>query len=212
MKVVFQQKSGVSGLYNVVQCDITTKVVYGGRVMEIMSIKQFADSQGITYEAVRKQVVRYAEELSDHVIRKGRTQFLDETAIEFLKERRRESPIVLQTIDQSEEISRLQAQLESLRSQLVSAQNKLLETQERVISLQDEVQKALEDRARYTALLEDHEDQKKKLQETADELRRVEADRDDAVQRAQDLQIERDEAVRESKSYYKSWFGFYRKI
>ena len=180
--------------------------------MEIMSIKQFADSQGITYEAVRKQVVRYAEELSDHVIRKGRTQFLDETAIEFLKERRRESPIVLQTIDQSEEISHLQAQLESLRSQLVSAQNKLLETQERVISLQDEAQKALEDKARYTALLEDHEDQKKKLQETVDELRRVEADRDDAVQRAQDLQTERDEAVRESKSYYKSWFGFYRKI
>ena len=107
--------------------------------MEIMSIKQFADSQGITYEAVRKQVVRYAEELSDHVIRKGRTQFLDETAIEFLKERRRESPIVLQTIDQSEEISRLQAQLESLRSQLVSAQNKLLETQERVISLAEMV-------------------------------------------------------------------------
>jgi tRNA U34 5-carboxymethylaminomethyl modifying GTPase MnmE/TrmE len=197
MKVVFQQKSGVSCLYNVVQRDITTKVVYGGRVMEIMSIKQFADSQGITYEAVRKQVVRYAEELSDHVIRKGRTQYLDETAIEFLKERRRESPIVLQTIDQSEEISRLQAQLESLRSQLVSAQNKLLETQERVISLQDEAQKALEDKARYTALLEDNEAKEKKLQETEDQLRRVEA--------------ERDEAVQESKSYYKSWFGFYRK-
>ena len=180
--------------------------------MEIMTIKQFADSQGITYEAVRRQTVRYAEELSGHVIRKGRTQYLDEKAVEFLKERRRESPIVLQTIDQGEEIGRLQEQLESLRTQLMSAQNKLLESQERIISLQEEAQKALEDRARYTALLEDNEAKEKKLQETEEELRRVEADRDDAVQRAQDLQTERDEAVRESKSYYKSWFGFYRKI
>lgn len=180
--------------------------------MELVTIKQFADSQGITYEAVRRQVARYSEELSDHIIRQNRTQYLDEKAVEFLKERRRESPIVLQTIDQGEEIGRLQDQVESLKAQLVTAQNKLLEAQERVISLQDEAQKALEDRARYTALLEDHEDQKRKLQETSDQLRRVEADRDDAVQRAQDLQTERDEAVRESKSYIKSWFGFYRKI
>lgn len=180
--------------------------------MEIMTIKQFADSQGISYEAVRKQVVRYSDELSGHVIRKNRTQYLDEKAVEFLQERRRESPIVLQTIDQADEISRLQDQVESLKAQLVTAQNRLLEAQERVISLQDEVQKTLEDKARYTALLEDNEAKEKKLQETEDQLRRVEADRDDAVQRAQDLQTERDEAVRESKSYYKSWFGFYRKI
>ena len=180
--------------------------------MELVTIKQFADSQGISYEAVRKQLQKYSEELSGHVIRKDRTRYLDEKAVEFLKERRRESPIVLQTIDQGEEIGRLQDQVESLKAQLVTAQNKLLEAQERVISLQDEAQKALEDRARYTALLEDHEDQKRKLQETSDQLRRVEADRDDAIQRAQDLQTERDEAVRESKSYYKSWFGFYRKI
>ena len=165
--------------------------------MELVTIKQFADSQGITYEAVRRQVARYSEELSDHIIRQNRTQYLDEKAVEFLKERRRESPIVLQTIDQGEEIGRLQDQVESLKAQLVTAQNKLLEAQERVISLQDEAQKALEDRARYTALLEDHEDQKRKLQETSDQLWRVEA--------------ERDEAVQESKSYYKSWFGFYRK-
>ena len=180
--------------------------------MELVTIKQFADSQGISYEAVRKQLQKYSEELSGHVIRKDRTRYLDEKAVEFLQERRRESPIVLQTIDQGEEIGRLQDQVESLKAQLVTAQNKLLEAQERVISLQDEAQKALEDRARYTALLEDHEDQKRKLQETSDQLRRVEADRDDAVQRAQDLQTERDEAVREAKSYIKSWFGFYRKI
>ena len=79
--------------------------------MSIMTIKQLADSQEIILEAVRKQVVRYSDELSGHVIRKNRTQYLDETAVEFLKERRRESPIVLQTNDQADEISRLQDQM-----------------------------------------------------------------------------------------------------
>ena len=165
--------------------------------MELVTIKQFADSQGISYEAVRKQLHKYSEELSGHVIRKDRTRYLDEVAVKFLQERRRESPIILQNMDQGEEISRLMDQVESLRAQLVSAQNKLLESQERIISLQDEAQKALEDRARYTALLEDNETKEKKLQETEDQRRRVEA--------------ERDEAVQEAKSYKKSWFGFYRK-
>lgn len=166
--------------------------------MELVTIKQFADSQGISYEAVRKQLHKYSEELSGHVIPKDRTRYLDEVAVKFLQERRRESPIILQNMDQGEEISRLQDQVESLRAQLVSAQNKLLESQERIISLQDEAQKALEDKARYTALLEDNEAKEKKLQETEERLRRVEA--------------ERDEAVQESRRFYKTWFGFYRKI
>ena len=166
--------------------------------MELVTIKQFADSQGISYEAVRKQLHKYSEELSGHVIRKDRTRYLDEVAVKFLQERRRESPIILQNMDQGEEISRLMDQVESLRAQLVSVQNKLLESQERIISLQDEAQKALEDKARYTALLEDNEAKEKKLQETEERLRRVEA--------------ERDEAVQESRRFYKSWFGFYRKI
>ena len=103
--------------------------------MELVTIKQFADSQGISYEAVRKQLHKYSEELSGHVIPKDRTRYLDEVAVKFLQERRRESPIILQNMDQGEEISRLMDQVEYLRAQLVSAQNKLLESQERIISL-----------------------------------------------------------------------------
>lgn len=194
--------------------------------MELMSIREFADLQGITYEACRKQVARYSEELSGHVIQKNRTRYLDEVAVKFLQERRRESPIILQNMDQGEEISRLQEQMDALKAQLVSAQNKLLESQERIISLQDEIQKTLEDKARYTALLEDNEAKEKKLQETESLLSEIQRARDDdqrtieEIRRQQDedrktiedLQKQRDEAVTESKSYVRSWFGFYRKI
>ena len=201
--------------------------------MELMTIKQFAEDQGISYEAVRKQVSRYSEELSGHILKQNRTQYLDEKAVEFLKERRRESPIVLQTMDQGEEISRLRDQVESLKAQLMTAQNELLKSQDerlkaqdRIIELQDEAKKTLEDRARYMALLEDNEAKTKKLQETEDQLSEIQKARDDDLQALEeirrqrdddqrlieDLQKQRDEAVTESKSYYKSWFGFYRKI
>lgn len=201
--------------------------------MELMTIKQFAESQGITYEAVRRQVARYSEELSDHIIRKHRTQYLDEKAVEFLKERRRESPIVMQVVDQSEEIEELRSQIETLKAQLMSAQGELLKSQDerlkaqnRIIELQEEAKKTLEDRARYSALLEDNEAKTKKLQEAEGQLSEIQKARDDDLQALEeirkqrdddqrlieDLQKERDDALRESKSYYRSWFGFYRKI
>ena len=201
--------------------------------MELMTIKQFAESQGITYEAVRRQVARYSEELSDHIIRKHRTQYLDEKAVEFLKERRRESPIVMQVVDQSEEIEELRSQIETLKAQLMSAQGELLKSQDerlkaqnRIIELQEEAKKTLEDRSRYSALLEDNEAKTKKLQEAEGQLSEIQKARDDDLQALEeirrqrdddqrlieDLQKERDDALRESKSYYRSWFGFYRKI
>ena len=103
--------------------------------MELVTLKQFADDQGITYEAVRRQVIRHADKLQGHIVKKNRTQYLDDEAVKILKDRRRESPIVLQTIDQSEEIDRLTDQIESLKAQLMTAQNELLKEKDRIISV-----------------------------------------------------------------------------
>ena len=54
---------------------------------DMVTLKQFADDQGISYEAVRRQVVRYADDLRGHVVRKQHTQYLDDEAVAFLKER-----------------------------------------------------------------------------------------------------------------------------
>ena len=71
--------------------------------MEMTSLKKYAEEHKISYEAVRKQVNRYAEELSGHIIKQDRTQYLDPWAVEFLTNRRRESPIVMVSMEQSEE-------------------------------------------------------------------------------------------------------------
>lgn len=193
--------------------------------MELITLKQYAEEHKISYEAVRKQVNRYSEELSDHIIKQDRTQYLDPWAVKFLTERRRESPIVLMNMDQSEENERLKNEVEALRVQLMTAQNELLKSQEerlkaqdRIIELQDEAQKTLEDRARYTALLEDNKAKEEKLKEAADreaELTRQVEEKDGRIQmiqaEAEEIRKERDEAQKEAQSFTRSIFGFYRK-
>lgn len=214
--------------------------------MELVTLKQFAKDQSITYEAVRRQVKHHERELAGHIIKQNGVQYLDEEAVEFLKERRRKSPIILMNMDQSEEIKELKSQIDTLRVQLLTAQNELmksqderLKAQDRIIELQDEAQKTIEDRARYTALLEDNKAKEEKLteaesrirvlqkeheedQETIDGIRKDWKEDLDTLEKVQDLREadqkmiedlrkERDEALTEAQSFKRSLFGFYRK-
>lgn len=56
--------------------------------MHVISLRDYAAQKGITYEAVRQQVVRYKDELEGHIIKDGRQQFLDEEAVSFLDAKR----------------------------------------------------------------------------------------------------------------------------
>lgn len=159
--------------------------------MELMTIKQYAQSQHISYEAVRKQVASYKHELQDHIIRKGRTQYLDEYAVEYLSKRRRESPVIVMEQSKDETIADLKEQIDALRVQLMAAQNELLREKDHIIELQEESRKSLEAQTRYAALLEDNESKDEQIRE---------------------LTEQRDAAEKEARSYQPSWFGLYKKV
>ncbi len=207
--------------------------------MELQTIRQYAESQKVSYEAVRAQVVRYREELRDHIVRKQRTQYLDDYAVNFLNERRRENPVILMRQDSSEEIEDLKQQVENLKAQLMKAQTEImnsqeerLKLQERIISLQDETRSAIEARTKYEGLLTDHEATKAALQDAQQQIvvvtaekDRAERERDDKGQqlnRAEEelssvsekleaVTAERDAAKQEADSFVPSFFGFFRK-
>lgn len=187
--------------------------------MELMTLKQFADSKSISYEAVRKQVTRFHKELQGHIITKNRTQYLDEWAVSFLSERRRESPIVLLTENQSDKISSLTEQVETLKAQLLKAQDDLIASKNRIISMQDDARQLAEVQANYNLLLESHSSQEKKLRDMESDLMQAdlqhEADQarmEELRQEQEDLRKERDDLRNEANSYQKSLFGFYRKV
>lgn len=239
-KVVYPLKMHVLAHKQRYAIRCTTKVVYKkGGEMELKTIKEYAESQKVTYEAVRKQIVNYEEELSGHIVRKGRTQYLDEWAVSFLTARRRENPVIFINQTKDSEIEELKQQIETLRTQLLTAQNELLKSQDerlraqdRIIALQDEARKTFEERARYTALFEESrakdEELKKAGDREADLLKQMEekdhqlmlatesasllqSQLEESQQAIEGIGLERDEAIAEAQSYEKSFFGFYRK-
>ena len=98
--------------------------------MNVISIKDYAKQRNVSYEAIRQQVVRYAAELGDHIIKDGRQQFLDEEAVAFLDEKRKKNPVVLYEVAKDEEIERLKEEKEALLLKLASVQDQLIRAQD----------------------------------------------------------------------------------
>lgn len=73
----------------------------------MISIKDYAKQKNVSYEAVRKQLVRYKDELQSHITTKNRMRFLDDYAVNFLDQKRASSPIIIVQMDKDEEIERL---------------------------------------------------------------------------------------------------------
>ena len=93
--------------------------------MNVISIKDYAKKNNVTYEAVRQQVNRYADELGGHIIRDGRQQFLDEEAVAFLDGKRQKNPVVVIQQDKDETIEQLRQEKEQLLMKIASQADKI---------------------------------------------------------------------------------------
>lgn len=82
--------------------------------MKVISLKDYAVQNNISYEAVRQQVVRYKNDLAGHVIRDGRQQLLDEEAVAFLDAKRQKNPVAIIQMDKDEQIEALEEQVNQL--------------------------------------------------------------------------------------------------
>ena len=165
--------------------------------MEYITLKDYAARCGVSYEAVRKSVIRYKKDLGNHLIRKAGCQYLDEDAVKFLTEHRRQNRVVVIREDQNSEIERLNNVVNDLRNRLDILRDELALSQQKRFELQDQITGLLEDKVKHDLLVADHERMTERLKE-------VEAEREAAI-------TERDEARAEAGRYHKSFFGFYRK-
>lgn len=94
--------------------------------MNVITLRDYAKQNNISYEAVRKQVVRYQDELAGHLIRDGRQQFLDEEAVAFLDARRQKNPVAIIQIEKDEKIEQLENENKQLLLKLATVQDALL--------------------------------------------------------------------------------------
>lgn len=131
----------------------------------MMTISEYASKHKVSYEAVRSQVVRYKDELSEHISIRDRKQYLDDWAVAFLDERRREHPVTVVNTSRNEEIERLQAEIEKLQAKVFDLQEERNAAHTRIEALQDEARAFLEDKIKYSMFLEDYQTRKDQFEQ-----------------------------------------------
>jgi chromosome segregation ATPase len=157
----------------------------------MLSIQEYADKKKVSYEAVRKQLKRYAKELQGHISIQNRKQYLDEFAENFLDEKRKQSPIVVVETAKKEEFEAAKAEIEALKQTVLDLQSQLNASKDKIMSLQDEKMTLIEERGKNQLLLELKDKSEKELTEA----------------KARVLELEK-----ETQSYQKTIFGLYKKV
>lgn len=164
--------------------------------MEFMTIRQVAASCNVSYEAIRKSVSRYSKDLEGHITTEphGKTIYLDEYAVIFLKERRRLHPVVARSTDQQEEIDTLRNNLEQSRIRYEELQAKLSQALEKVVSSQEQ---ALQIQNKYLALIEQREHEAEQVrQQIETEIQKEVSAQVDKLEQQHEADVKTIEALR----------------
>lgn len=168
--------------------------------MQYVSIKDFASSHAVSYEAIRKSVVRYREELRGHIIRKDGCQYLDEEAAKFLEEHRRQYRVVEIRENQSESLKQKDQEIEELKKRIDFYRDELIQSQKQQIAFiekQHECAAFLEDRDRLQA---EHDQAITDREKAVAEAETAKSDRDQARSEAETAKAEAEAARTEAET------------
>lgn len=105
----------------------------------MITIRDYAKKHNISYEAVRKQVNRYKNELGEHLFKQGRVQYLDDEAENFLDNKRADNPIILIEHDKDDRIKELEEQNEALKTKIIQLQEQIISRDDRIMELSDKI-------------------------------------------------------------------------
>ncbi len=161
----------------------------------MITIKDQAAQKRVTYEAVRKQINRYKEELGEHLIKQGRTQYLDDEGVAFLDEKRQNNPIIIFEHDKDEQIDQLQQDNEKLKALVAELQSQIIEKDNMVIKTQGLL---LETNQQILSITQKSDEDRKQLDELIELMKKNEEEKQQLVQRL-------DEA--ENRSVWQVLFG-----
>lgn len=172
----------------------------------MLSVKEYAKSRSVSPEAVRRQLIRYENELEGHIIIENRKRLLDDEAVAFLDKHRMPRNLVVEQSDRArkEEIDRLYDEIDRLKDELLKEKERFLMAKDQIIELQKEAAALLEYKAENRILLEQKDKDREQLEETRQELTETIEELGATKENLAAAQLE-------LNSFSKSWFGFYRK-
>ena len=185
---------------------------------EMTTITALSKEQHCTYQAIWKLVTKYEKDLGQHVVKKGRDRYLDDYAVDFILEKRKDHPMVAINVDQAAIISGQEQEIKRLKDKIEALQNEIIQNEKHINELQRENQTALEAKIQNKYLLEDKnrlQSDNKQLRDDLEAARKisavVEAENTILKQTTENQREELNRARAEADSFQRSIFGFYRK-
>lgn len=154
----------------------------------MQTIRDYADSHHITYEAVRRQIARYSDELGEHVIVKGNRKYLDDFAVEFLNDHRQDRPIIVADTSRDEQIAAAEAENKNLLIKIAELQERLLASQASLIDAQKL-------RLEAAALEESKKEVQTNLDRAQDEISSLKR----VLSNSETLQAQQEEKIKQAK-------------
>lgn len=136
----------------------------------MITIREYARKNNVSYEAIRKQIKRYESELKEHIIKQNRTQFLDEVAVEILDRHRGENPIVIVNQDTSSKLQLLEEENKNLLVKVAAQADKISRLSEELKNKTEKMTSLLLEDKEKTLLLEQKKNQEEELERLKKEL------------------------------------------
>lgn len=130
------------------------------------TVKEYAEIKGVSHQAVYKMLQVHKDELEDYIIKRGRTRFLTDEAIDILEKYRESNPVIVEQVHSREQIEELENNIKRLLAENAAIANKLSE------ALEWKAEKAVEiaQNEANLKLLDIREEQYETEKKRADEL------------------------------------------
>lgn len=157
----------------------------------MITIKDYAKQKGVSYEAIRKQIKRYEEELEGHLIKQNRFLMLDDEAVQFLDSKRSENPVIVYEQNKDEELEQLRHENKVLLIQMNTVQDQLGKVQQKLIAEMNATKLLTQEKVQYLEYKAQSEQKEVQLKDLARarDAAQAKADQQEAVLRLKEQQI-----------------------
>ena len=166
----------------------------------MITIKDYAKQKGVSYEAIRKQIKRYEDELEGHLVKQNRFLMLDDEAVRFLDSKRSENPVIVYEQNKDEELEKLRKENKVLLIQMNTVQDQLGKVQQKLIAEMNTTKLLTNEKVQYLEYKAQAEQKDLQLQDLAKarDAAQEKSDQQEALLRLKEQQIGALTAAKES--------------
>ena len=160
----------------------------------MITIRDYAKENNVSYEAIRKQIKRYEDELNGHIIKQNRTQFLDQ--------HRRENPVIIVNQDTDFRLKQLEDENKNLLIKVAQQADKISQLNEDLKNKIEQMTSLMLENKEKTFLLEQKKDQTEEINQLKEQLDREKKEQLNEIEKLKN-ELEKEK----NKSFFARLFG-----